>query len=147
MKRRAFIAALGGAAVWPISAGSAGRANAARRCATRGLYGNRLSRSGAYPARQIPSAAVDAAGQPPRHWKQISHVGYGSSPRSSLSRRRRSGGDQDRPGVLVRVTGLREQKQAKRYKQFLVTLSVIFPLTIFVPWVRQPLFQTMPLRS
>jgi antibiotic biosynthesis monooxygenase (ABM) superfamily enzyme len=27
-----------------------------------------------------------------------------------------------------------EQKQAKRYKQFLVTWSVIFPLTIFVPW-------------
>ena len=33
------------------------------------------------------------------------------------------------------AAGLREQKQAKRYKQFLVTLSVIFPLTIFVPWV------------
>jgi uncharacterized protein len=28
-----------------------------------------------------------------------------------------------------------EEKQAKRYKQFLVTWSVIFPLTIFVPWV------------
>jgi hypothetical protein len=62
----------------------------------------------------------------------------------ALSKERRSGGDQDRPGVLVHATGLREQKQAKRYKQFLVTLSVIFPLTIFVPWVLQPLFQTMP---
>jgi uncharacterized protein len=38
-----------------------------------------------------------------------------------------------------------EQKQARRYKQFLVTWSVIFPLTIFVPWVLHPLFQTIPL--
>jgi uncharacterized protein len=37
-----------------------------------------------------------------------------------------------------------EQKQAKRYKQFLVTWSVIFPLTIFVPWVLLPLFQAIP---
>ena len=37
--------------------------------------------------------------------------------------------------AIRHVRGLREQKQAKRYKQFLVTLSVIFPLTIFVPWV------------
>jgi uncharacterized protein len=37
-----------------------------------------------------------------------------------------------------------EQKQVKRYKQFLVTWSVIFPLTIFVPWVLHPVFQTIP---
>jgi uncharacterized protein len=37
-----------------------------------------------------------------------------------------------------------EQKRAKRYKQFLVTWSVIFPLTIFVPWVLRPLFHWMP---
>ena len=37
-----------------------------------------------------------------------------------------------------------EQKQVKRYKQFLVTWSVIFPLTIVVPWVLHPVFQTIP---
>jgi antibiotic biosynthesis monooxygenase (ABM) superfamily enzyme len=37
-----------------------------------------------------------------------------------------------------------EQKHAKTYKQFLITWSVIFPLTIFVPWVLHPLFQTVP---
>jgi uncharacterized protein len=37
-----------------------------------------------------------------------------------------------------------EQKHAKTYKQFLITWSAIFPLTIFVPWVLQPLFQTAP---
>jgi uncharacterized protein len=37
-----------------------------------------------------------------------------------------------------------EPKQVKRYKQFLVTWSVIFPLTIFVPWVLHPVFQTIP---
>lgn len=37
-----------------------------------------------------------------------------------------------------------EQKQAKRYKQFLVTWSVIFPLTIFVPWILHPVFHTIP---
>jgi antibiotic biosynthesis monooxygenase (ABM) superfamily enzyme len=36
------------------------------------------------------------------------------------------------------------QKHAKTYKQFLITWSVIFPLTIFVPWVLHPLFQTVP---
>jgi uncharacterized protein len=36
------------------------------------------------------------------------------------------------------------QKRAKRYKQFLVTWSVIFPLTILVPWVLHPVFQTIP---
>jgi uncharacterized protein len=36
-----------------------------------------------------------------------------------------------------------EQKRAKPYKQFLLTLSVIFPLTIVVPWVLQPLFHTV----
>jgi hypothetical protein len=31
-----------------------------------------------------------------------------------------------------------EQKRAKPYKQFLITLSVIFPLTILVPWLLTP---------
>ena len=35
-------------------------------------------------------------------------------------------------------------KPAKPYKQFLVTLSVIFPLTIIVPWLFQPLFGWIP---
>jgi antibiotic biosynthesis monooxygenase (ABM) superfamily enzyme len=30
------------------------------------------------------------------------------------------------------------------YKQFLLTLSVIFPLTVLVPWALQPLFQIVP---
>jgi antibiotic biosynthesis monooxygenase (ABM) superfamily enzyme len=38
------------------------------------------------------------------------------------------------------------QKHAKTYKQFLITWSVIFPLTIFVPWVLHPLFQTTRLK-
>jgi uncharacterized protein len=37
-----------------------------------------------------------------------------------------------------------EQKHAKTYKQFLITWSAIFPLTIFVPWVLHPLFKTVP---
>jgi uncharacterized protein len=36
------------------------------------------------------------------------------------------------------------QKHAKPYKQFLLTLSAIFPLTILVPWVLRPLFQAVP---
>jgi antibiotic biosynthesis monooxygenase (ABM) superfamily enzyme len=37
-----------------------------------------------------------------------------------------------------------EQKYARTYKQFLITWSVIFPLTIFVPRVLHPLFKTVP---
>ena len=37
-----------------------------------------------------------------------------------------------------------EQKRAKTYKQFLITWSVIFPLTILVPWALHPLFQAVP---
>jgi antibiotic biosynthesis monooxygenase (ABM) superfamily enzyme len=33
---------------------------------------------------------------------------------------------------------------AKPYKQFMVTLSAIFPLTILVPWALQPLFNWVP---
>ena len=33
---------------------------------------------------------------------------------------------------------------AKPYKQFLVTLSVIFPLTIVVPWLLHPLLEWIP---
>ncbi|MDQ8731629.1 antibiotic biosynthesis monooxygenase [Bradyrhizobium sp. LHD-71] len=36
-------------------------------------------------------------------------------------------------------------KHARPYKQFLVTLSVIFPLTIIVPWLLQPLFEWLPM--
>ena len=35
-------------------------------------------------------------------------------------------------------------KPAKPYKQFLVTFSAIFPLTILVPWLLQPLFARYP---
>jgi uncharacterized protein len=43
-------------------------------------------------------------------------------------------------------------KHAKPYKQFLVTLSAIFPMTVIVPWLLQPLFArlsilTLPLVS
>ena len=36
------------------------------------------------------------------------------------------------------------QAHAKRYKQFLVTLSAIFPLTVAIPWALQPLFELWP---
>jgi hypothetical protein len=36
------------------------------------------------------------------------------------------------------------QKHAPSYKQFLLTLSVIFPLTVLVPWAPRPLFQVAP---
>lgn len=29
---------------------------------------------------------------------------------------------------------------ARRHKQFLLTLAAIYPLTLFVPWLLQPLF-------
>jgi uncharacterized protein len=35
-------------------------------------------------------------------------------------------------------------KHAKPYKQFLVTLSAIFPMTVIVPWLLQPLFARLP---
>jgi antibiotic biosynthesis monooxygenase (ABM) superfamily enzyme len=35
-------------------------------------------------------------------------------------------------------------RAAKPYKQFLITLSVIFPLTIIVPWLLQPVFGWLP---
>jgi uncharacterized protein len=38
-----------------------------------------------------------------------------------------------------------EQKHAKPYKQFLITLSVIFPLTMLVPWLLTPLFRAAPI--
>jgi uncharacterized protein len=37
-----------------------------------------------------------------------------------------------------------KEKRAKPYKQFLITLSVIFPLTILVPWLLTPLFRASP---
>jgi antibiotic biosynthesis monooxygenase (ABM) superfamily enzyme len=36
-------------------------------------------------------------------------------------------------------------RHAKPYKQYLVTLSAIFPLTLIVPFVLRPLFQGLPL--
>jgi antibiotic biosynthesis monooxygenase (ABM) superfamily enzyme len=36
------------------------------------------------------------------------------------------------------------QKKAKPFKQFLVTLSAIFPLTVVVPWLLTPLFRLVP---
>jgi antibiotic biosynthesis monooxygenase (ABM) superfamily enzyme len=36
-------------------------------------------------------------------------------------------------------------KPAKAYKQFLITLSAIFPLTILIPWFLQPLFTWLPI--
>lgn len=35
--------------------------------------------------------------------------------------------------------------QARPFKQFLITLSAIFPLTVVVPWVVKPLFDYAPL--
>ena len=35
-------------------------------------------------------------------------------------------------------------KPAKAYKQFLITLSAIFPLTMLVPWLLGPLFAWFP---
>lgn len=35
-------------------------------------------------------------------------------------------------------------KPARPYKQFFVTLSAIFPLTILVPWLLQPAFAALP---
>jgi antibiotic biosynthesis monooxygenase (ABM) superfamily enzyme len=37
------------------------------------------------------------------------------------------------------------QKHPPPYKQFLLTLSVIFPLTLLVPWALQPLFKVVPI--
>jgi uncharacterized protein len=37
-----------------------------------------------------------------------------------------------------------EQKRAKPYKQFLITLSAIYPLAMLVPWLLRPLFRAAP---
>jgi antibiotic biosynthesis monooxygenase (ABM) superfamily enzyme len=36
------------------------------------------------------------------------------------------------------------QKRAKPYKQFLLTLSVIYPLTLILPWILAPVFDAAP---
>jgi antibiotic biosynthesis monooxygenase (ABM) superfamily enzyme len=36
------------------------------------------------------------------------------------------------------------QRHAKPYKQFLATLSVIYPLTLIVPWAFRPVFAAVP---
>jgi antibiotic biosynthesis monooxygenase (ABM) superfamily enzyme len=38
------------------------------------------------------------------------------------------------------------QRHPAAYKQFLLTLSAIFPLTLLVPWLLRPLFQTVPVQ-
>ncbi|RYZ32857.1 MAG: antibiotic biosynthesis monooxygenase [Sphingobacteriales bacterium] len=38
-------------------------------------------------------------------------------------------------------------KAAPPYKQYLLTLSAIFPLTLLVPWVLSPLFSALPFLS
>lgn len=38
-----------------------------------------------------------------------------------------------------------KQPHAKPFKQFLVMLSAIFPLTIAVPWALRPLFESVPM--
>jgi antibiotic biosynthesis monooxygenase (ABM) superfamily enzyme len=53
---------------------------------------------------------------------------------------------------LETVTGLEfwfaptaaAQKRARPYKQFLITLSVIYPLTLLVPWLVRPLLVRVP---
>jgi antibiotic biosynthesis monooxygenase (ABM) superfamily enzyme len=59
----------------------------------------------------------------------------------------------DRAETLDTVTGLEfwfapiagAQPRARPYKQFLITLSVIYPLTLIVPWAAQPLLDAVPL--
>jgi uncharacterized protein len=58
-----------------------------------------------------------------------------------------------RAETLDTVTGLEfwfappaaAQQRARPYKQFLTTLSVIYPLTLLVPWVVQPLIEVVPM--
>ena len=39
------------------------------------------------------------------------------------------------------------QRRARPYKQFLITLSVIYPLTLLVPWLLDPLLAGVPVAS
>ena len=57
----------------------------------------------------------------------------------------------DRAEKIETVTGLEfwfmppvGQKHAPAYKQFLLTLSVIYPLTLIVPWLLRPLLGAAP---
>jgi len=57
----------------------------------------------------------------------------------------------DRAEKIDIVTGLEfwfmppaSQKHAPAYKQFLLTLSVIYPLTLIVPWLLRPLLDSVP---
>lgn len=50
-----------------------------------------------------------------------------------------------RPGIEFWFTPLvPAARQAKPYKQFLITLPSIFPLTMLVPWALTPLFSAVP---
>lgn len=47
-------------------------------------------------------------------------------------------------GLEFWFTPTTASKSAPAYKQFLVTLSAIFPLSVAVPWLLAPLFQWLP---
>lgn len=60
----------------------------------------------------------------------------------AIARRARGHRDAQRSGILVSSTT--RPAPAKRYKQFLITLSVIYPLTMLVPWAYQWLLGSIP---
>lgn len=47
-------------------------------------------------------------------------------------------------GLEFWFTPLASGKAAPPYKQFLITLSAIFPLTLIIPWLLQPIFAWVP---
>ena len=47
-------------------------------------------------------------------------------------------------GIEFWFTPASAARHAKPYKQFLITLSVIFPLTVVVPWLLRPLYGWFP---
>ena len=49
-----------------------------------------------------------------------------------------------KPGIEFWFTPPDSRKVAPAYKQFLVTLSAIFPLTVIVPWLMAPVFSWVP---
>lgn len=49
-----------------------------------------------------------------------------------------------KPGIEFWFTPPDNRKAAPAYKQFLVTLSAIFPLTVIVPWLLAPVFEHVP---
>jgi uncharacterized protein len=49
-----------------------------------------------------------------------------------------------KPGIEFWFTPPDARKVAPTYKQFMVTLSAIFPLTVIVPWLMAPVFSWAP---